>query len=36
MILPHPVSQGMAKPTSDFDPYAHYEEAMILMREGVV
>lgn len=35
MILPHPASQGMAKPTSDFDPYAHYEEAMIPMRDGV-
>ena len=35
MILPHPDSRGMAKPTSDFDPYAHYEEAMIPMRDGV-
>ena len=35
MILPHPDSQGAAKPTSDFNPYAHYEEAMIPMRDGV-
>ena len=35
MILPHPDSQGTAKPTSDFNPYAHYEEAMIPMRDGV-
>lgn len=35
MILPHPDSQGMAQPASDFDPYAHYQEAMIPMRDGV-
>ncbi len=35
MILPHPESREVAKFTSGFDPYAHYEEVMIPMRDGV-
>ena len=35
MILPHPESRDVAEITSGFDPYEHYEEVMIPMRDGV-
>ena len=35
MILPHPESNEGAGTTSGFDPYAHHEEVMVPMRDGV-
>ena len=35
MILPHPESREVAGTTSGFNPYAHYEEVMIPMRDGI-
>ena len=35
MILPHPESREVAGTISGFNPYAHYEEVMIPMRDGI-